>query len=230
MKNDFLEKALRISKNTDIDAAIELQKELRPFISLDDQYTSVNLVAGIDIAYTKDDCFCAIVVYDTRSGKVLEESFSKKQISFPYVPGLLFYREFPAFYDAYQKLKTNPDILMFDGQGLSHQRMMGIATMAGIILEKPAIGCAKSHLYSDNYQIPENIKMAQSELKIKNTLIGYVLRTKENIKPIFVSTGYRVSPASSLEIVKKLVGRYKLPLPTHLAHRACENFKKSNSL
>ncbi len=226
MKEIYLKKALKISKEKDLESAVELQKELESYISLDDNFSDPKIISGVDIAYSKEYCYCAIVSVETETLDIIEESFSKSKIGFPYIPGLLFYREFPAFFAAYKKLKKAPDILIFDGQGMSHQRMMGIATMSGIIIEKPTIGCAKSHLYSDGFIMPDNKRFAVNELKVKGILVGFVLRSKENIKPIYISTGYRVSPKSSLEIVKKLITNFKLPLPNHLAHYACESYKK----
>jgi deoxyribonuclease V len=225
MRKTLLERVLSISESRDVEEAVKLQKELSRHITLNDKFSELKLIAGVDLAYDKEQCFCAVVVIDAESMKVVETVFSQMKITFPYIPGLLFYREFPPFISAYKKLKVNPDLLIFDGQGLSHQRMMGIATMAGIILGKPTIGCAKSHLYGE-YQMPEDRKFSASELKVKNNVVGYVFRSKENVKPIFISTGYRVSPESALEIAKKFITHYKLPLPTHLAHQACEKFKK----
>jgi deoxyribonuclease V len=117
-------------------------------------------------------------------------------------------------------------MLIFDGHGLSHQRMMGIATMAGILLNKPSIGCAKSHLYGD-YTIPGDKRFSYEELKVHNLVVGYVLRSKERVKPIFISTGFAVSPEKALEITINLLSGYKLPLPAHYAHYFSEDYKRS---
>ncbi len=226
MKYDYIQKVLEISKSKKIDEAIKFQKEMEQYISLKDEYSASKIIAGVDLAYTKEKCYCAIIIVNADRMIVIEESYSNNSINFPYIPGLLFYREFPVFYEAYEKIKIIPDIIIFDGQGLSHQRMMGIATMSGILLDKPTIGCAKSHLYSDGFKMPENKKFSITELTVNGLLVGYVLRSKENIKPIFISTGYKVSPQSSLEIVKKLITNYKLPLPVQLAHNSCEKYKK----
>ncbi len=226
MDREMIHKVLDISKKKDTQAAVSVQKQLLSRISLSDKYLSTERVAGVDISYDQNYCYCAIVVVNTTTLEIIEKSFSRQKIRFPYIPGLLFYREFPVFYDAFEKIKTVPDILIFDGQGLSHQRMMGIATMAGMLLDIPTIGCAKSHLYG-NFHLPGAKKFDASDLTVNGMVIGYVLRTKDGLKPVFISTGYRVSPRSSLEIVKKLVTRYKLPLPTHYAHNECESWKKS---
>lgn len=226
MDETLIEKVLAISKNKNTDDAVQMQKQLLERISLSDNYLKSELIAGVDIAYEKDQSFCAIVVMNANTMEIVEKVYSKQKVRFPYIPGLLFYREFPVFFNAFKKLNHKPDIIIFDGQGLSHQRMMGIATMSGILLDIPTIGCAKSHLYG-NYKTPGPKKFSSSELSVDNKVIGFVLRSKDNLKPIFISTGYRVSPLSSLEMVKKLLTNYKLPLPTHLAHLECENFKKT---
>lgn len=224
MKTRFINKALLIAAKSNIKQAIQLQKYLNKYIYFEENLSDSINIGGVDISYKQDTGCCALIMINCRTMEVVENSFSRKKIRFPYIPGLLFYREFPVFFDAYKKLKTKPDLLIFDGHGLSHQRMMGIATMAGILLDIPTIGCAKSHLFGD-YKIPDNEKFASSELLVKGMNIGYVLRSKENIKPIFISSGYRISPKCALEIVKKLITKYKLPLPVHLAHTNCESMK-----
>lgn len=225
MSRELVEKALKISREGITEDAVQFQKSLLDRIVLEDRFSKSGLIAGVDIAYDNDIGFCSIVVVDANTLKPVEKAFFRQKTRFPYIPGLLFYREFPVFYGAYQKLETQPDIMIFDGQGLSHQRSMGIATMSGILLDVPTIGCAKSHLYG-NYTIPDTKKFSQTELTVNERVIGYVLRSKDNIKPIFISTGYRISPASSLDIVKRLITTNKLPVPTHLAHQECEKFKK----
>jgi deoxyribonuclease V len=226
MKNKLILKALDIADKADIGKAYLLQKNLSRFIKKEGPLKDARYIAGVDISYTSQEAFCSIVLIDAHSKEknIVEEAFSVKIISFPYIPGLLFYREFPVFFDCYKKLKIRPELLIFDGHGLSHQRMMVIATMSGILLNKPSIGCAKSHLFGE-YKIPGDKKFSRSELKVHETVVGYVLRSKENVKPIFVSTGFAVSPLTALEIVKSLVTSYKLPLPTHYAHLKSEKFK-----
>lgn len=226
MHQEWLKTALAIAQEKNIESAVNFQKSLFDNIELSDHFDHVELIAGVDLAYSPEEAYCSIVVMKRDTMEKVEVVNAKSPITFPYVPGLLFFREFPVFYKAYRKLKNQPDILIFDGHGLSHQRMMGIATMAGIILEKPTIGCAKTHLYGD-YKMPDEKKFSASELRAKGLLVGYVLRSKDRVKPIFISTGYRVSPQTSIEIVKTLLTTYKLPLPTHLAHQECERFKNA---
>jgi deoxyribonuclease V len=226
MKNKLILKALNISEKADIGRAYLFQKSLSKFIKKEGTVNNARYIAGVDISYTSEEAFCSIVLMDAHSKKIkiAEEAFSVKKISFPYIPGLLFFREFPVFLDCYKKLKIKPELLIFDGHGLSHQRMMGIATMSGILLNKPSIGCAKSHLFGE-YRIPGDKKFSRTELRVHETLVGYVLRSKENVKPIFISTGFAVSPMKALEIVTGLVTNFKLPLPTHYAHLESEKFK-----
>ncbi len=228
MKKKLIQKALEISEKANIEKAFLLQKNLIKYIRWDSELSETRIIAGVDISYNNDLSFCSIVLIDSKIKEkpIIEKTFSIKKISFPYIPGLLFFREFPVFFECYQKLKTKPDLLIFDGHGLSHQRMMGIATMSGILLNKPSIGCAKSHLYG-NYKIPNNKKYSFSELTIRDLVVGYVVRSKENVKPIFISTGFAVSPKKAFDIVRNLITNYKLPLPTHYAHYYSEEYKRN---
>jgi len=225
MKQKWIEKALDIARNGDIKGAYLLQKKLKKYISLNDKDDNYIKIAGVDISYTSDRSYCSVVVIDRFSMNIVERSFTEMEVSFPYVPGLLFFREFPIFFKCFQCLSKKPDLIIFDGHGLSHQRMMGIATMAGILLNIPTIGCAKSYLYGE-YNPPDLKKFSRSELRVNNLLVGYVFRSKERVKPIFVSTGYKISPEMALKIVASLVLNNKLPLPTHLAHKFSEEYKE----
>jgi deoxyribonuclease V len=231
MKNNLIRKALEISETAQVEKALAFQKNLSKFINSDDALPDVRFIGGVDISYSGDMAFCVMVIIDRESQekKIVEKSFAVKKISFPYIPGLLFFREFPVLFECYQKISHKPELLIFDGHGLSHQRMMGIATMSGILLNKPSIGCAKSHLYGD-YKLPADKRLAYTELKVHGMVVGYVLRSRERVKPIFVSTGFAVSPGKALEITISLLTGYRLPLPTHYAHCESENYKRFSQL
>ncbi len=224
MDKELIEKILVISKQKNINEAIELQRNLSGRIKFENEIKNIKLIGGVDIAYNREEGYCAIVTINFFSFEVVEVSKARRKITFPYVPGLLFYREFPIFYEAFRKLKIKPDVLMFDGHGLSHPKMMGIATMAGIVLDIPTIGCAKSPLYG-SYKEPSEEKFSFSPLKNQNKTVGFVLRSKEKCKPIFISSGYNISPVNALELTQKLITKYRLPIPTLLAHRYSSSFK-----
>jgi deoxyribonuclease V len=238
MKTDFVKKTLEISENPDIDIAsrqaIRLQNELAGFIRLDGiEISSVETVAGADIAYNNNFAVCSIVVMDF-SLEVVETVYSIKPVTFPYKTGLLAFREIPVFLSAYGKLKSSPDLFIFDGQGIAHPRLLGIATHCGILIDKPTVGCAKSSLYPRDFIIPPNSRFSASKLRINNRselkdtdgLIGYVLRSKENVKPIYISTGFMISPENALEVIKRFITSYKLPMPTHLADKYSKEYKR----
>lgn len=225
MKEKFIRKVLEISDNKLIENAVEFQKTLYSRIDFSKKIKNVNFVGGVDISYSNSDTgFCAIVVLRMKDFEIVDISTAKRIVFFPYIPGLLFYREFPVFYEAFKKLKQIPDLFMFDGHGLTHPRMMGIATMAGVVINIPTIGCAKSPLYGD-YKEPGEEKFSFSPIRNQNKVVGYVLRSKEKCKPIFVSSGYRISPESALDITMSLIKAYKLPLPTYYAHKYATKFK-----
>ncbi len=224
MNSELIEKIIKISFENNIDEALRLQKELFQFIKFKDKLKNIKFVGGVDISYSFDDAFCAIVVFSMDNFEIVEVVKEKLKINFPYVPGLLFFREFPVFYETFKKINKVPDLFMFDGHGLSHPRMMGIATMSGIVLDLPTIGCAKSPLFGV-YKEPGEKKFSATPLLNQGKKVGYVLRSKEKCKPIFVSSGHKISPEAALEITKDLITRYRLPLPTYYAHKYATTIK-----
>jgi deoxyribonuclease V len=181
-------------------------------------------VAGVDVAYSGNTAYAAAVVMDYTSMEVIEENTFIEPIAFPYIPGLLSFREFPVILRVVDGLKTRPDMIVFDGHGIAHPRKMGIAAHSGILLDIPSIGCAKSRLCGE-YDPPGNEKFDFSELRYRQEVVGYVVRTRESAKPVFVSPGYRVLLDDIMEIVRRLTGKFRLPLPTHLADRMSKQIK-----
>lgn len=149
--------------------------------------------------------------------EILEKKFFVSQVVFPYIPGLLSFREAPLLLGALAKIKREPDIILFDGQGIAHPRRMGIATHLGLFLEKPTIGCAKSLLVG-KYLHPGGRKGSYSLLEDKGEVIGAAVRTRKEKKPVFVSPGDGIDLMTSIEIVLRCTGRYRLPEPLRQAH------------
>lgn len=149
--------------------------------------------------------------------EILEKKFFVSQVVFPYIPGLLSFREAPPLLGALAKIRREPDIILFDGQGTAHPRRMGIATHLGLFLEKPTIGCAKSLLVG-KYLPPGGEKGSYSLLEDKGEVIGAVVRTRKEKKPVFVSPGDGIDLMTSIEIVLRCTGRYRLPEPLRQAH------------
>lgn len=193
---------------------------------------NIDLVAGVDLSFPKvDQGYAVIVVIDIKTMKTIEYVTESSPVSFPYIPGLLAFREGPVFLKAWEKLKSKPDVIMFDGQGIAHPRHMGIAAHMGLFLELPTIGVAKSHLYG-RYQEPGNKKGDYEYLyDDSGEIIGAVLRTKKDSKPLFVSPGHMSDLESSIDLVLKCCTSYRLPEPTRIAHIVSQRWKsKSDKL
>jgi deoxyribonuclease V len=204
---------------------INLQNKLASKIIFKEYTNPINYYAGVDVAFTKEYTVAAIVVLD-KNLNVCEVSKGIKKTTFPYIPGLLSFREFPAIYEAFKKLKIIPDILIIDGQGIAHPRGLGIASHIGVVLNVTSIGCAKSKLYGI-YNEPDNKKFSFNYLfNEKKSPIGLVVRTREYIKPVFISPGNNIDLGSCLNIIKQCTIKYRLPEPVRIAHYYAGIFKK----
>ncbi|MEP0841297.1 MAG: endonuclease V, partial [Phycisphaerae bacterium] len=157
-------------------------------------------------------------VYDLQAGRVVEEALAFRPVRFPYVPGLLSFREVPAILAAARGLKTTPDLFMFDGQGYAHPRRFGLACHAGLLLGLPAIGAAKSRLIGRHDEPPPRAG-SLAPLMDRGERIGVVLRTRDRVKPLYVSVGHRLTLEDAVAVTLACVTRYRLPEPTRLAHQ-----------
>jgi deoxyribonuclease V len=174
--------------------AVQIQKQIQEKIIPYGKVKSVGLVAGADVAYDKqrNTTYAGVVVLRLTDLAIVETSIATCPTSFPYIPGLLSFREAPALVRALEKVQSDPDILFIDGHGISHPRSVGIASHIGLLIDRPVIGCAKSLLIGD-YQEPDLPRGSQSYLFNKNSdIIGAVVRTRDKIKPVFVSIGHRI--------------------------------------
>lgn len=200
--------------------AVALQNELRGNVRLEDDFGRIEKVAGVDMSIGRGwkEGRCAIVVLSFPEMRVIEFAKLSAPVGFPYVPGLLSFRELPLFLQVYDKLREEPDLLMLDGQGCAHPRRFGLACMAGLLVNKPAIGCAKSKLIGV-YDEPGNEAGSVSPLFApEGERIGDVVRTKTGIKPIFVSPGHRVGFETATRLALKCARGYRIPEPTRQAH------------
>jgi deoxyribonuclease V len=175
-------------------------------------------IAGLDAAFSPDDrrCLAAAVVWDMRDEKIVEQHVAVRPLAFPYVPGLLSFREGPAVLAALRRLRTPPDVIIYDGHGLAHPRRFGIACHAGVILDLPTIGCAKSRLIGTHRE-PRTRRGSAAPLVDAGEVIGSVLRTQDGVNPVFVSVGHRIDLPGARRIVLGCALRYRLPEPTRLA-------------
>jgi deoxyribonuclease V len=199
--------------------AIALQQKLADRILAEPLQHKVELVAGADMAFTPDKqrCVAGVVVYDLKCHQVIESASAVRQVRFPYVPGLLTFREAPAVLAAIRKLKTVPDVFMFDGQGYAHPRRMGLAAHVGLLIDHPSLGCAKSRLCGE-YVMPKSRKGSKSALTDQDGRIGTVLRTRDSVKPVFVSIGHRMILQDAERITLRCTRGYRIPEPTRQAH------------
>lgn len=197
--------------------AIKIQSDLLSKIVFCGGPEKVKTIAGVDVGFHDNLAQAAVVVLSYPDLNVIEEQIAELPITFPYVPGLLAFREAPVVLATIEKLKTEPDVFIFDAHGYSHPRRMGLATHLGIILQKPSIGCAKSKLCG-NYEEPENEVGKWSPLMDRGETIGAVLRTKKDSPPIFVSVGNLIDLASAIKIILSCCLNNRLPKPTLLAH------------
>jgi len=208
--------------------AFQIQKELTRELLFEDDTDDPALIAGVDVAFsrTRDLLYAAIVVLDAETMQPVEVASAAQQPVFPYVPGLLTFREGPVVLQAYEKLKLDPDLVMFDGQGIAHPRGLGLAAHMGVILDKPSIGCAKSRLVGE-FKEPKQKRGAMRTLSLHRKKVGVVLRTKENTKPLFVSPGHRITIETAVKRVLEAGRGYRLPETTRLAHYEAARAKRA---
>jgi deoxyribonuclease V len=200
--------------------AIRLQERLRDRVRIEPLRDRVRFVAGADMAFSPDAtrCVAGVVVYDRDEAAVVEQVLAWRDVRFPYVPGLLSFREVPTVLAAVRKLHSTPDLFIFDAHGQAHPRRMGLATHAGLLIDRPTIGCAKSRLCGEHDE-PGDRRGSSAPLRHKDEIIGAVLRTRAGVKPVYVSVGHRVDLDDARRIVLQCVDRYRLPEPTRLAHQ-----------
>jgi deoxyribonuclease V len=199
--------------------AIAYQLELQKQVSIRPLDKPLFTIAGADISFNKysDIVYAGIVIFSYPDLKVIGRSTAICKTTFPYIPGLLAFREVPALLEAWSKLNTKPDVLILDGQGIAHERRLGIATHFGLLVGTPTIGSAKSRLVG-KYQEPDHVAFSQSPMYDKGEIIGIALRSKKNCNPIYISPGNLISLDQSVEVIKNCIRGYRIPEPTRQAH------------
>jgi len=201
--------------------AIRLQRKLADRVILTWDGRNVSSVAGIDVSVKAGRARAAIVVLSYPDLEPIEGVTAEVDAVFPYVPGLLAFREGPVILDAWERLKTKPDLLLFDGQGIAHPRRIGLAAHMGLWLDVPSLGVAKSRLYGIHEPPgPEKGDVSTLvEAKDPGRVLGAVLRTRDGVKPVFVSPGHRIDTECAVAFVMACCTRYRLPETTRWAHR-----------
>jgi deoxyribonuclease V len=199
--------------------AVAVQRRLCLEVRVEPLAREVRFVGGADVSFNRfsDKLYTAIVVLDLATLTVIESVRVRSVARFPYVPGLLSFREAPSVVAAWDHLQQKPDVLMLDGQGLAHPRRFGLACHIGVLLDTPTIGCAKSLLVGTHEELP---KAAGSHVPLlhREEQVGVALRTKRNVAPIYVSVGHLIDLPQAVDLVRRSTGKYRQPEPTRQAH------------
>lgn len=208
--------------------AVTLQQQLRSQIRIQPLTKPPKTIAGCDISFNKfeETVYAGVVVLDLETLETIEEAGVVSTATFPYVPGLLSFREIPSLLEAWTKLKTEPDVVMFDGHGIAHPRRIGIASHAGLFLGVPTFGCGKSVLVG-KYEEPAPERGSWSPMTHYGEVIGAALRTKDKVNPVYISPGHLIDLETAISLTLQCDGSriqggrgygYRLPEPTRRAH------------
>jgi deoxyribonuclease V len=190
----------------------------------------IRIVAGADVSYSKTTktCFASVVVVDLQEMRVLDHAHHVSLCSFPYIPGLLTFREGPPLLAAISKLSIAPHAVIFDGQGQAHPRGMGVAAHLGLFIELPTVGCAKTRLVGTHEEVGprtgDYVPLKRDEL-----VIGAVVRTRRNVKPVYVSPGHLMDFKNAIELVMKSCSGFRIPEPLRLAHLHANDLRKKET-
>ena len=208
------------SWNLSYSQAVDLQKNLACKVQFNPLKKPPKLIAGLDCAFSKDGkkIIAAVVVLKLPDFVSVETTSALRKVTFPYIPGLLSFREAPVCIAAVEKLKAEPDVFIIDGQGIAHPRRLGLAAHLGLFFDKPTIGCAKSRL-TGYFEDPPPEKGTYSLLKDKDEVIGAVVRTRTDVEPVFISVGNKCRLDDAIKIALDCTTKYRLPEPTRLAHQ-----------
>lgn len=204
--------------------AVALQRELASRVDIRTHLGHSETVAGCDVSYNRRSpvMYAAVVVVRVADLSVVETSTVSLEVKFPYVPGLLSFREAPPVLAAWEKLRIDPDAVMLDAQGVAHPRRLGLACHLGLWLDKPCLGCAKSRLVG-TYDEPGPDAGDVSALMLGEEAVGWVLRSAARANPVFVSPGHRIDRDGALAVVRATLRGYRHPMPTRLAHIAANH-------
>jgi deoxyribonuclease V len=218
----------RHSWNLNLREAEQLQESLAGELNTTVSLGQCEIVAAADCSYNKFDprMFAAVVVLNAVTFEVIETVGVQTEATFPYVPGLLSFRELPAVLEVFRSLKTRPDVVLCDGQGIAHPRRMGIASHLGLWLQIPTVGCAKSRLCG-RYEEPGPNRGDRSPLTDHGETIGTVLRSRSRVKPLYVSPGHLCDMESAVRVVLEDLTKYRLPVGPRLAHEEVNRLRRA---
>jgi deoxyribonuclease V len=214
----------RLSHARVIEEAKRVQNNLKLRVTISPLKRSPRFVAAVDAAFSKGKVIAAASLFRYPEMEHIEDRYEVRDISFPYIPGYLSFREGPAMTAAIVKFKTRPDIILFDGQGIAHPVGLGLASHIGVLVGIPSVGCAKSRLVG-HYREPEREKGSISLLTYHGKTVGFAVRTRHDVRPIFVSPGHMIDLAGALEVVLNCTGRYRIPEPLRHADRLSKKLR-----
>jgi deoxyribonuclease V len=199
--------------------ALQIQEKLKSKVLLERLPGAVNCLAGTDLCYSKisQSAWAGVVLFGYPGLEKLEEKWVKGTIKFPYIPGLLAFREIPMLLKALGLLEMEPDLILCDGHGIAHPKGIGLASHLGLCLSKPTIGCAKKHLVGDFSEVGPG-RGEFSPLRYRGRRVGFVVRTRTGTKPVFVSPGHNTTVEESLEFILRCGGDHRIPEPLRQAH------------
>jgi len=208
--------------------AILIQRRMASQVLRCSSRQDYRFICGVDATFSLNgkDCLAAVVLWDLVKRQAAEERTSQSRLHFPYVPGLLSFREAPAIIGALRKLQHRPDILLCDGQGIAHQRRLGIASHLGLLTGLPSIGCGKTRLLGSHDPVGP-LRGDHTDLMDKDECVGSVLRTKDGVKPLFISIGHKIDLDQAEKTILDCCSRYRLPEPIRLAHQLASISRKS---
>uniref|UniRef100_A0A7V3RIZ0 Endonuclease V n=1 Tax=candidate division WOR-3 bacterium TaxID=2052148 RepID=A0A7V3RIZ0_UNCW3 len=218
---EILPKVSPLNNHYRLDRLIKIQERIARKLNISRCKTEVSSIAGVDAGVKGNKLQSCVAVFSYPELEIIELSLATTEVKFPYIPNLLAFRELPVILKAYKKLKNKPDLILVDGQGIAHPRFCGIASHLGVILNKPTIGCAKSHLFG-NFEMPSNERGSWMPIKSGNKKIGIVLRTRKNVRPVFVSPGNLVDFSDCIKYVLA-TSLYRIPEPIRYAHIFTKN-------
>ena len=211
--------------------ARNIQSKLKDNIVISPLNKDVQFVGGADVSFDKGSnlVFTAIVILKLPDLTIVERKGLSERVDFPYIPGLLAFREGPPVLKCWDRVENKPDVMMFDAQGIAHPRRMGLATHIGLYLDIPSVGCAKSVLVGQ-YQEPGEKAGEFTPLEYKDDVVGTAVRTKDRISPVFVSIGHKVDLSDAVNLVLQCTRGYRIPEPTRQAHLAVNRLRRGEDI
>ncbi|HPF17199.1 MAG TPA: endonuclease V [Thermotogota bacterium] len=212
------------------DEALEIQKELVKNLRFSPLGQMPRLIAGVDSSFftveDKEYILTVIVVLSFPDLEYVEKKYLTNRVTFPYIPGLLTFREGPSFIKTWKRLHSEPEVVFFDGQGTAHPRGLGLASHMGLFLERPTIGVAKSKLYGEADGMPEKLGEWFALRNPEKNVIGSVLCTKKETKPLYISPGHLITLEDTMRLVMSCLNGFKIPEPTRQAHILSQKIKR----